>query len=119
MRIGIDYWQTITRDPDFFRELIDSLVKDDWEVHIISAVGHKRAPITRDEIEATINTFTDIHIVIFDHPDQSPELKLAKCQELGIQLMIDDRRDICELLNLNGILACQLMRKNNIDYKSA
>jgi hypothetical protein len=51
-------------------------------------------------------------VVVFRHPKESPQLKLAKCVELGIQVFYDDREDVCRLLNQHGILALRVPRKD-------
>jgi hypothetical protein len=53
-----------------------------------------------------------VHEVVFRHPRESPVLKLAKCQELGIEVFYDDREDVCRLLNRNGILAFRVPRRD-------
>lgn len=116
MKVGLDFWQTITRDPAIFRDLADSLLRQGHEVHVITAIGAKRAERIIDDVTATGVPMTKLHYLIFQHPNEAPELKLAKCQELGIDMMVDDRRDICQLLNTNGIIALQIMRKDNRDY---
>lgn len=57
-----------------------------------------------------------VHEVVFDSPKESPELKLAKCQELGIEMFFDDRDDVCRLLNKHGIVAMRVTRKDNSTY---
>jgi hypothetical protein len=34
-------------------------------------------------------------------------MKLEACLKLGIFMYVDDRKDVCELLSKNGILALQ------------
>ena len=82
----------------------------------MSAVGKDRA----GTVEASVRKlgFTDIkvHEVVFGGPSESPELKLKKCQELGIEMFFDDRDDVCRLLNKNGIVAMRVTRKDNSTY---
>lgn len=119
MKIGVDYWQTISRDPDLFGAMMQAILDAGGEVHIITAVGDKRAATVQYEIEDLFMPkmpYTEIHVVVFDHPREAPELKLEACKRLGIQMFFDDRRDICEKLNKHGILACNLLRNDNRDY---
>jgi hypothetical protein len=114
MKVGIDYWNTITKAPELFINLASSLISEGHEVHVISAVGNARAPQTAKDIEAVGIPNTAVHVVT--NPEgvtgtkNFPNVKLEKCKELGIDMMFDDRKDICELLNANGILALQVTK---------
>jgi len=112
MKIGLDYWQVCSHYPDYFRELAHAHLMLNGEVHIISAIGKNRLGTIRQEVAALRIPHSDVHEVVFQHPRQSPELKLAKCQELGIQVFYDDRDDVCRLLNTHGVLALRVTRKD-------
>lgn len=114
--IGIDYYQTITQDPSLFVDFTSGLISEGWKVHIITAVGPTRFDTVRAEIEALNVPNSTIEVVLFEHPREAPELKLAKCKELGVQMFIDDREDICRLLRKNGIVAMNIIRKDNSRY---
>lgn len=121
MNVGIDYWQVISHYPDYFTELIMLHANNGNEVHVISAIGKNRIGTIMDEVKKAVGLaafydITGVHEVVFDTPAQSPELKLAKCQELGITAFYDDRDDVCRLLNKNGILAMRVTRKDNSTY---
>jgi hypothetical protein len=60
-----------------------------------------------------VSTVPQVHEVVFGHPRESPVLKLAKCQELGIELFYDDREDVCALLNRHHILAVRVPRRDS------
>ena len=122
MIIGFDYWQVISHYPsatDFMARCFKTDAIEGAKVYVISAIGSNR---THEEVVGSILTTTkwfnvdDIYTVKFDDPSESPELKLAKCQELGIQMFFDDREDVCKLLNRNGIMAMRVMRKDNSTY---
>lgn len=118
MKVGFDYWQVISHFPHYFAALADMHREAGFEVVIISAVGKDRAGTVEDEVKK-IGLFPlgiKVYEVIFDDPAQSPELKLAKCKELGITTFYDDRDDVCRLLNANGILAMRVTRKDNSTY---
>lgn len=94
------------------------------EVHVISAIGKGRIGQIKSDTYKSLHKGgwgtpswcvkpENIHEVVFESPKESPELKLAKCKELGIQIFFDDREDVCNLLNANGILAFIVPRKNN------
>jgi acid phosphatase class B len=118
MKIGLDYWQVVSHYPNQLGELVAALSKDGHELHIISAIGKSRIGTIALMVTALWHKFPagNIHEVVFDDPKQSPELKLAKCQELGIGMFFDDRDDVCRLLNKHGILAMRVTRKDNSKY---
>lgn len=117
MKIGIDYWQVISHYPAYFRQLADMHLKRGDQVYVITALGKARAGgRVRNTIVDLKIPFTAVYEVIFDNPSQSPELKLAKCKELGITVFYDDRDDVCRLLNKNGILSMRVTRKDNSTY---
>ncbi len=112
-KIGFDYWQVLSHYPEEIALLDESLWMNFQETHIISAVGRNRAGSVEREVLKIIPNYPtgNIHEVLFNNPRQSPELKLAKCQELGISMFFDDRTDVVDLLNANGILAFLVPRK--------
>jgi hypothetical protein len=123
MIIGIDYWQVLSHYPDYFCRIIQqTMSRGDNEMHIISAIGKTRIGTIEPEVRKILIAngigayHPEIHEVVFDSPKQSPELKLAKCLELGIEVFYDDRDDVCRLLNKNGILALRVTRKDNSTY---
>jgi hypothetical protein len=129
MIVGFDYWQVISHYPDKIGHLMFILKEamPDDEVHVISAIGKTRVGTIKGEVYKSLNDVgwgvpkwcvkpENIHEVVFDNPSQSPELKLAKCQELGIEMFFDDRDDVCRLLNQHGIVAMRVTRKDNSKY---
>ncbi|MET4003902.1 acid phosphatase class B [Arthrobacter sp. UYCu511] len=117
MIVGFDYWQVISHYPTYFRELAMMHLENGDEVVVISAVGHRRVGTIATAL--TVLGFPNsvrVHEVVFDSPAQSPELKLAKCKELGVQVFYDDRDDVCRLLNRNDILAMRVTRKDGSTY---
>lgn len=129
MKIGFDYWQVISHYPEKIGHLmfiLGSAMPDD-EVHVISAIGKGRIGTIKGEVYKSLNNAgwgtpnwcvkpENIHEVVFDSPKESPELKLALCKELGLEIFFDDRDDVCRLLNANGILAMRVTRKDNSTY---
>jgi hypothetical protein len=110
MKVGLDYWHVISDHPEYFRELVTGLISQGHEVHVVSAVGTRRLGTVEAEVAKLVDGVTDVHEVFFDHPRESPELKLAKIQELGITVFYDDREDVCRLLTKRGILAMRVSR---------
>lgn len=118
MKVGFDYWQVVSHYPQYFAALAMAHREQGSEIVIISAVGKDRIGTVQGEIDK-IGTFSNavkVYEVVFDDPSQSPELKLAKCQELGVTVFYDDRDDVCRLLNKHGILAMRVTRKDNSTY---
>jgi acid phosphatase class B len=85
------------------------------EVHVISAIGRSRIGTVEQEVRAITPQGT-VHEVVFRDPRESPFLKLAKCQELGIEVFYDDRDDVCRVLNKHGILALRVTRRDGSTY---
>jgi hypothetical protein len=125
MKVGFDYWNVISHHPEkiaFLMRSIDfgTMVLSDtpWHVHVISAVGRSRVGTVEQSVDEILKPYIDrkfykVHEVVFKSSKESPELKLAKCKELGIDIFFDDRQDVCDLLNVNGILALRVPRKEN------
>ena len=113
MKIGLDYWHVLSDYPDYFRALARAHLAQNGEVHIISAIGKNRSGTVAQEVAELDVPNSGVHEVVFRHPGESPELKLAKCLELGIQVFYDDREDVCRLLNKHGLLALHVFRKDS------
>jgi len=114
MIVGFDYWQVLSHYPEQFRHLMKVHDRAGDTVHVISAIGRGRIGTIEDEVRP-LSTVPQVHEVVFTHPRESPVLKLAKCQELGIEVFYDDREDVCRLLNRNGILALRVTRRDDGD----
>ena len=109
MIVGFDYWHVLSHYPTQIGHLIALHAAAGDEVHVVSAIGHGRIGTVEAEVRAVTDVPT-VHEVVFDHTRESPELKLAKCAELGIEVFYDDREDVCRLLAANGILAFRVPR---------
>lgn len=117
MIVGFDYWQVISHYPEYFRSLALMHQEAGYEVVVISAVGSKRkGTVGADVRQAGLPNGVRVHEVVFDHPSQSPKLKLAKCRELGVGIFYDDRDDVCRRLNAHGILSMRVTRKDGSVY---
>lgn len=115
MRIGFDYWQVLSHYPAGIGQLVDALTGAGHSIFVVSAVGTKRVGTVEGEVRK-LGFSLPVHEVVFESPKESPELKLAKCRELGITMFFDDRDDVCRLLNKEGILAFRVTRKDNSTY---
>ena len=111
MKIGFDYWQVLSHHGDRLRPLIDACTAAGHEVVVISAVGHRRAGTVEPAVRA-LGFAMPVHEVVFSDPRESPQLKLARCSELGVTVFYDDRDDVCRLLSRHGILALRVTRQD-------
>ena len=109
MNIGIDYYDTITRYPDKFKQLTVDLMRTGNKLHIISAVKRENEDKLLKALRKLSIQCDSIEPLIFLNQHEVPQLKLEKCIELSIDMMFDDRQDVCELLNKHGILACHVV----------
>lgn len=109
MKIGFDYWRTISRDPELFAALFSALMAAGHEVHVVTAVGRVRVKTIEDDFARENVPCTALHVVEFKHPREAPYLKLEKCKELELRFFMDDRMDTCEVLAGAGILTANLL----------
>ena len=110
MIVGFDYWQVLSHYPDRIGHLME-VHEQAGDVHVISAIGRGRIGTIEREVRV-ITPYGTVHEVVFRDPRESPYLKLAKCQELGIEIFYDDRDDVCRVLNRHGILAMRVTRRD-------
>src|SRR5689334_2577600 len=119
MKIGFDYWQVLSHFPDELKYMIKCFGSENTEMYVISAVGKNHTP---ESVVYAVQRMgyqfpaENIHAVVFDNPSQSPELKVAKAKELGLNIFLDDRDDVCRAMNKAGIMALRVTRKDNSTY---
>jgi acid phosphatase class B len=112
--VGFDYWQVLSHYPAQLTHLMQLHAAAGDDVHVISAIGSSRIGTVEGEVRA-LTPIGTVHEVVFRSARESPVLKLAKCQELGVELFYDDREDVCRLLSRNGILALRVPRRDDVD----
>jgi acid phosphatase class B len=110
MKIGLDYWNTISHHPVYFRQLAAAALAAGHEVHVISAIGPKRAGTIAGDVAICGVPVTAVHELVFAHPRESPVLKTARALELGVTVFYDDRDDVCRAMTEAGILAMRVTR---------
>jgi len=115
MKIGFDYWQVLSHFEYHCKEFIDGMLAAGHEVVCISAVGKQREGTVEPAVRK-LGFDIPVYEVLFKSPKESPQRKLDKCKELGIEAFFDDRDDVCRLLNQNGIMAMRVTRLNNSTY---
>ena len=112
--VGFDFHNVLDLHPQMI-DLLWVFVRDEYEVHIISAVGPKRAGTIAGEVDKILGPHAQdiqVHEVVFRHPRESPILKAELARLLGIEIFFDDRADVCEAMNHEGILCLQVPRKS-------
>ncbi len=116
MKIGVDYYNTITRLPELFKLINSILAVKECEIIIVTAVAKKehdpegklyRARVEKDLQEKNIY-YDQIIVVEFTEPKEVPYLKLEVCQKYDIEYFFDDRNDVCTLLQESGIIAAKV-----------
>jgi hypothetical protein len=110
VKIGFDYWQVLSHYSAELTDIIEAYTSSGIEVVVISAVGRRRAGSVEPAVRA-LGFDLPVHEVVFRSPEESPQLKLAKCRELGVTAFYDDREDVCRLLSSNGVLAFRVSRR--------
>jgi len=103
MRIGIDYWQTLSQAPDKYRQIAQAFEDSGIGVYIVSAVGESDVERIIAEIQSLNIPHTVISIIICSG-EEVPQEKLGYAIENKLDFFIDDRMDVCELLRKNGII---------------
>lgn len=112
LRVGIDYYETITTHPSHFRQLAETIIAGGGEVYIITAVEIQNANKVKEEISKTGVKYTDIDVVVYEDYDKVPEQKLLKAKERKIDFMIDDRVDTCQTVTNRGITGLTIMQRS-------
>ena len=117
MIIGLDWFNTITKEPEVFALMTGMLKKHGDTIYIISAVRQKeydeRAAeryhdkVASDLAEANI-AYDELIVVEFEDPKQVPYLKLEECKRLKVEYFFDDRSDVCFVLGENGIITAKV-----------
>jgi hypothetical protein len=106
--VGIDYHDTISTYPRLFKELAQQILSAGGSVHIVSAVGPSHEKEYTKAIRRCGVPYTSIEIIVYEQHWQAPKLKLHLAESLGIEMMIDDRLDTCQLFASRGILALKV-----------
>lgn len=123
MKIGFDFYKTISAYPKVFRELASSLTSEGNEIVVISAVGKSSdkdnyTRHVREFLETHGITYKSLHIVQFDKDEEIPQLKLEACKTHGVEVYFDDRLDVCTKLHENGVISMRVGVGGNSKDKS-
>lgn len=117
MKIGVDYWDTITRYPKVFRDLLTSLDVAGNEIYVITAC---RITTSKKSYTEKVKAFLEReeipydHIIVVQFRDwiEVPELKVEAAQTMEVSLFIDDRQDVCDTMQRRGIAALHVVKSN-------
>lgn len=108
MIIAFDYFHTINEFPEMMAGLSQWFRDQGHGVVIISAIGKehdedKYYEKLVEEMEEIGFVYDKIHLVLFGSPIEIPDLKLGIAQKIGVNLFIDDRKDVVDKFNAFGI----------------
>jgi hypothetical protein len=106
MNIGFDYSGTMDTYPEKFTAIGKAIQAQGGKVYIISAVGFGDLEFS----EVIRSEFPWVDEVITFEAVNTPQQKLDLCNSRGITMFWDDRKDICDHLNLNGVVAFRVWR---------
>lgn len=114
--VGFDYYGTITHFSQQLAEIASSLKKVyNYRIVVISAFGNHSSSAYEQNCKTKLLElgffYDEIHTIPFNDESEVPELKLKKCQELGVTIFFDDRADVAELLTQNGIMGLKTFPK--------
>ena len=109
MKIAFD-WQGTLDSYGELRKIAEDLLKEGWEVIIVSAM-----PITqRDVREAEIKRNSDLPFAVVYHEIENyhksaGEAKIKYLKEHGINFIIDDDPEVCKTMKDAGITVLQVI----------
>jgi hypothetical protein len=108
MKIGIDFYGTITKDPKVYKLLAETVLAAEGSVYIITAIAeHNRKQVLKD-IRKSHVPYSEIHVVPYTEWHQVPGLKKQVAFKLELDMIIDDRLDVlraCESIGILGFLS--------------
>jgi len=103
MKIGLDLYDTITRDPKFFKKFAEFVLAAGGQIWIVSAIGPFNNKQAHHDIRHSRVPYTGIELVVFTELHMVPSLKMAVFERLGLDMIIDDRADTCASAWVHGI----------------
>lgn len=103
MKIGLDLYDTITRDPKFFRMFAQFVLDGGGQIWIISAIGPYNNKQAHKDIKHSRVPHTGVELVMFSEFREVPSLKMAVFEKLGLDMIIDDRADTVASAWVHGI----------------
>jgi hypothetical protein len=110
LRVGFDFHNALDSWPNQITNLMRRHKYYGDYVCVISAVGHRRKGTVASQVLDLTVYVDDVYEVAFQHPSQSPELKLQQASASRLDVFYDDREDVCNLLTSHGILCFRVPR---------
>lgn len=118
MIVGFDFHNVLDAHPKTVT-LMEHLIINGHKVHVISAIGPRRVGTIAGEVRKLTSFSVDVVEVLFRHPREAPLLKTAAAKALNIEIFFDDRQDVCDEMNRQGILCFKVPRMSDLDDISA
>lgn len=108
MTIGFDFWHTINEFPEMMAGFSQFFKEQGHTVVVISGVGnwHDEDKYYNQLVEYLDKIgfkYDKVHVCLFKNPIEVPDLKLSVAQRIGVNMFIDDRRDVVDKFNAFGI----------------
>jgi tripartite-type tricarboxylate transporter receptor subunit TctC len=117
--IGMDWFNTITQQPEVFAAFSKILRADGHTILVITA-GRGDPQEYASRVERSLKEigfeFDKIIAVPFEQASEIPELKLQDCLENKVDIYFDDRGDVIECLRAAGIKAVQVKKKRGPQF---
>ena len=104
MNLAIDYYGTIEKNPRHYRRLAEAVRGGGGAVFIISAVEAPNVGRAERDIKKARVPNDGVHVITYDKYLAVPKLKLAKCKELEVSVLIDNRADTVAVVSRHRIV---------------
>lgn len=104
MNLGLDFYDTISKNPSVYRLLADAVLDSGGKVYIISAIYRENYKQLVKDVKKTRVRSTEVIPVFYTEHFEVPKAKVLVCKELGIDLLVDDRLDVIHAVSLHGII---------------
>ena len=108
MIVVLDLYGTITAQPKFFKMFAEFVLAAGGQVHVVTAVGPFNRKQALKDLRHSRVPYTSVEVVVFEEFHQVPALKMAVCERLKADMIIDDRDDTCSAAWVRGIAGLTL-----------
>ena len=108
MIVVLDLYDTITAQPRFFKKFAEFVLAGGGQVHVVSAIGPMSQKKAVKDLHHSRVPYTSFTPVVFEEFYQIPSLKMAVCERLHADLIIDDRDDTCSAAWTKGFAGLTL-----------
>lgn len=108
MKLGVDFYDTITAYPVALRRLAECVIEGKGEVHIVSAIKRVNEERTRRHLKDARIPFTTVNLVFYEKYEDIPNLKTEVYRNLGCDLVIDDMPMVVLACRTKGLCALEI-----------